>query len=275
MSRSRSTSGSNSPVKKYLSFKGSKGKVRYYDKNRAEDERDVELDSLDLIILDIKSSVSGFNEGSSSSISSNLLDPYATGREEFVVKSKVNGSYGVVAQGIWKDIKDEVSSIGGKFTTNLFALADLNDGEGYQIVKLELNGSALSPWIEFVGSFDNERDIYDNVITITKGQLQTRKKGKNVDVSDEEYKKVIAAIKKDPMTERPVWFYGSAFSATPITEEQVEMAIEQDNVLQAYFDSVGVTSDTVVEEEDSAAPSPTATSPTGPAGSDDDDDLPF
>lgn len=274
MSRTRSKGGSNSPVKKYLSFKGSKGKVRYYDKDKPEDEREVEVDSLDLIVLDIKSSVSGFNEASSSSISSNLLDPYTTGTEEFEVKSKVNGSYGVVAKGIWKDIKDEVYKLGGKFTTNLFALADL--GNGYEIVKLELNGSALSPWIEFVGEFENENEVYDNVITISKGQLQTRKKGKNVNVSDAEYKKVIDAIKKDPMTERPVWFYGSAFSARPITEEEVNLAEEADESLQDYFDSVGVVSNNEsAASTDSDTPSSTATSPVPASGTEVDDDLPF
>lgn len=275
MSRTKKTGGSSSPVQKYLSFKGSKGQVRYYDKNKEGEDKNVNIDTLDLVILDIKSSVSGFNESSSSSISSNMLDPYSTGKEEFIVKTKVNGSFGEFTRGIWKDIKDEVANIGGKFTTNIFALADVGDGNGLQIVRLELNGSALSPWIEYVDGLDNDDEVYDQLITITKGQLCTRKKGKTVPVSDAEYKKVVAALKKDPMADKPVWFYAPEFTGQPLTEDLTDLAVQEDERLQEYFDSVGVKTED--KEEPSSEPSSTATAPAPAANTeeDDDDDLPF
>lgn len=240
MSRTKRNSGSSSPIQKYLSFSGSKGQLKYYDKDHvdADEKGNVYLDSLDLIVLDIKSSISGYNENESSGINSNLLDPYSVGKENFVVKTKVNGNFGVFAEGIYKDIKEKLATINAKFTTNVFGLADF--GGGYEIVKLELNGSGLSPWIELNNEFDNSDDVYDNIISIKKGSLLTRKAGKTIEVSDAEYKKVLAAIKKDPMYQRPVWFYAPAFSTEELTEELSNLAIEKDEVLQRYFDQSGV-----------------------------------
>ena len=169
MSRTKKRTGSNSPVKAYLSFAGGKGKVKFYakDDERADEKGNVYLDDLDFIVLDIKSSVSGYNEKASAGISSNLLDPYSVGKEPFVVKTKVDGKFDTFAEGIWKDIKAEVGNIGGKFTTNIFALADIGDGNGLQVVRLELNGSGLSPWIEFTGKLENSEDIYDLQVTPT------------------------------------------------------------------------------------------------------------
>lgn len=265
MSRTNRTSGSSSPVKKYLSFSGSKGQVKFYDKDHpdADDKGNVYLDNLDIIVLDTKSSISGYNENASAGISSNLLNPYNVGKEEFIVKTKVDGSFGVFAQGIYKDIKDKVFAIGGKFTTNVFALADF--GDGYEVVKLELNGSSLSPWIELNESFDNDSDVYDSVINISKGQLLTRKKGKTVPVTDAEYKKVLAEIKKDPMFQRPVWFYAPAFSTSELSEDLATLAGEQDEILQSYFDKSGVKTEDVVD---------TAVEP-ATNSQDDNDDLPF
>ena len=137
MSRTKKSNGSKSPVKRYLSFAGNKGQVKFYDKEHkdADEKGNVYLPSIDLIVLDIKASVSGYNEKASSGVSSNLLDPYSTGKEEFIVKTKSNGKYGEVLRGIWKDIKADADQFGGKYTTNIFALADI--GNGLEMVKKE------------------------------------------------------------------------------------------------------------------------------------------
>ena len=280
MSRTKKTSGGSSPVKKYLSFSGSTGKVKYYDKNHkdADEKGNVSLDRVDLILLDIKSSVSGYNEKTSSGVSSNLLDPYSVGKEEFIIKTKQDGKYGEVLRGIWKDIKNEADAFGGKFTTNLFALADF--GSGYELVRLELNGAGLSPWIEFVDGLDNDDEIYDKLVTISKGQLCTRKKGKTEPVSEAEYKKVIAELKKDPMATKPVWFYIPSIATIDLTEEQVDLAVEQDEVLQAYFDSTGNNQGQEVSEKnddpfEGASVNNTSPKPAEGTTEEDDDDLPF
>lgn len=276
MSRTKKTGGSKSPVKRYLSFAGNKGQIKFYDKehNDADDKGHVYLKDIDLIVLDIKASISGYNEKSSSGISSNLLDPYSTGKEEFIIKTKQDGKYGEVLRGIWKDIKLEADSFGGKYTTNIFALADV--GNGLEIVKMELNGSGLTPWIDYTKELENSEEVYDKLIKIGKGQLCTRKKGKTVPVSDAEYKKVLAALKKDPMSDKPVWFYTPAITDEDLTEEQVELAIANDEILQAYFDETGNNKGQETEDEGEDVPTPSK-SPVPAAGTeeDDDDDLPF
>lgn len=238
MSRTRQSGGSVSPVKKYLSFSGSKGEFKFYDKNHpdADAKGHVYLPEIKLTVLDIKSSISGYNEGASSGISSNLLNPFDVGKVPFVVRTKVEGKYGVFAEGIYKDIKDKVSGIGGKFTTNVFALVDLGDGP--EIVRIDFNGSALGPWIELQEGMDDV-DIYDLEITAKKGNLLTRKGGKTTKVTKKEYETVMAQLKKDPMSSRPVWFYAPEFSTEELSEELSELAIKQDEVLQEYFDATG------------------------------------
>lgn len=266
MSRTNRKLSESNPVKKYLNFSGSKGQIKFYQKDHtdADDKGNVYIDDIDFIVLDIKSSISGYNENASSGISSNLLDPYSVGKEEFIVKTKIDGKFGVFAQGIYKDIKEKLSTINGKFTTNVFALANLENQ--YEIVKLELNGASLSPWIELNDKLEKD-EIYDLIINITKGQLLTRKGGKTVKVSKKEYDKVLAEIKKDPMYQRPVWFYSPKFTTSEISEELTNLAVEQDKVLQAYFNQTNDLSDDTGDE-------PITTSPDFDKDSE-EDDLPF
>jgi hypothetical protein len=278
MSRTSKSSGSKSPVKRYLSFSGNKGQIKFYDKEHddANDKGHVFLKDVDLIILDIKASISGYNEKSSSGISSNFLDPYSTGKEEFVIKTKQDGKFGEVLRGIWKDIKLEADSFGGKYTTNLFALADI--GNGLEMVKMELNGSGLTPWIEYTKALENSEEVYDKLIKIGKGQLCTRKKGKTVPVSDTEYKKVLAELKKDPMADKPVWFYTPSIADEELTEKQVDLAIANDKLLQAYFDETGNNKGQETSDDDDTPEAPRASNSPQPAAGtdeDDDDDLPF
>ena len=229
MSRSNRSSGSSSPVKKYLSFSGGTGLISYYDK---EKEEKVELEEVSLILLDDLASVGGFNESESSGYSSNLLSPYDTGKKAFTVKSKVNGQYQTVEEGIWKEIKGSSNISGAKYARNLFALADV--GDGLELVRLEVTGSGLSPWLSFVE--DNGTSVYDSVVTVTKGQLYTRKAGKNTVFTDEQLAALDAKIAKNPRTQRPVLFYESSFDfGEKLSKEQEGAADEADAKLQEYL----------------------------------------
>jgi len=265
MSRTSKDTGASSPVKKYVSFSGSTGKLRYFDKESTEDDKYVYFDSIDFVVLDTKASISGFNENESCGINSNLLNQFELGKNDFVVKTKVNGSFGEFARGKYKDIKDKCFAIGGRFTTNIFALADLGDGQ--EIVRIELSGSSLGPWIDFESKLEKGTSIYDYKVTIKTGALCGRKNGKTYEVSKEEYNKVVSALKKDPMAQKPVWFYVSAFEANNIVEETVHLANDADEVLQAYLDSAPSVDAKEVEEVEVVEPE------TVTAG--DVDDLPF
>ena len=275
MSRSRKTNGSSSPVKVYLSFKGGKGVVEYYNKDHkdADEKGKVHLSSLDFVVLDTKASISGFNEGSNSGVNSNFLDTRDLKEKDFIVKTKEKGgSYGEVLRGKYQEIKSAARDFGGKFTTNIFALADV--GNGFEVVKLELNGSGLTPWIKF-GEDKKDHEIEDKLITISKGQLMKRSAGKNVPFSDKDYAALVAKLKKDPMADKPVLFYEPKFEAVDLSTELAEQAMVADEVLQDYLDEImgansSAKSGDVTEEaegQDSGEPESSGVS--------DDDDLPF
>lgn len=269
MSLTKKSAGSSSPIKRYLSFSGSKGQIKLYDKeNKEADEKgNVYLEQLELLIVDVKSSISGFNENSSSSITSNLLDPYSVGSEDFIVKTTTNGKYGEFVRGIYKDIKDKVFAIGGKFTTNVFAVANVFGN--YELIRLELNGSGLSPWIELNNLLENGEDICGKSVKIGKGKLLTRKSGQTVEVGEAEYKKVIAAIKKDPMYQRPVWFYAPSFNFSDTSDDVLQIAVEHDTLLQEYFDN------SVEDAKVDTGAAPVAKEQVAPQPEVAEDDLPF
>ena len=178
MSRTKKRGGASSPIKKYISFSGSTGIFKYWDKDKKEN---VELESIDVIVLDTRASVTGFNEGLGVGVSSNMVSN--TTKETLKVVSFANGKPNVLAEGLYQDIKSGLSAYGGKFTTNLICLADV--GDGTEIVNIQLTGVALGSWIEFAAEHPNDA-FYDYFITIGRGKLSKREKGKNVEVTKKE-----------------------------------------------------------------------------------------
>jgi len=258
MSRTQKRGGSKSPIQKYISFSGSTGTFKYWDKDAKEN---VELETIDVIVLDTRASVTGFNEGLGVGVSSNMVAN--TTKEELKVVSFNNGKPNVLAEGLYQDIKSDLSSFGGKFTTNLICLADV--GDGMEMVNIQLTGVALGSWIEFAAEHPNDA-FYDYAITIGKGGLSKREKGANVLVTKKEEAALDAKLKKNPRAKQPIWFYVLEFQVEDLTEEQSELAVEEDEKLQSYFDGVSGTTVEVTE----SVPTP----PTDP-DADDKDDLPF
>lgn len=243
MSRTNRRGGAASPIKRYLSFSGNTGLFSYYDK---EEGGNVELEELSLIVLDVRASVTGYNSGAKASISSNMVAEI--GNNPLVVQSWKDGKKQLIAEGLYKDIKPVVKEAGGKFTTNVIALADVGDGNGEQVVNLQLSGSALNGWIEFVNGLDTGGE-YDNRITIKKGAL-SKVDGKDfVPVDKEEEEELMAKIKKNPRTKQPIWFYVLSFSTKELTEDETERAVAQDDSLQKYFGASSPKSNTPTEAD--------------------------
>ena len=254
MSRSKKRDGVPSPIKKYITFKGSTGTFKYWDKNKNEN---VELDDLDIIILDMRASITGFNESLGTGISSNLVKD--TTKETLKVTSYDNGKINTLAEGLYQKIKPDLIKVGGKFTQNVICLADV--GDGLEIVNIQLSGVALGSWIEFATEYNNG-DYYDYQINIKKGNLSKRLKGETVRVTANEESELDIKIKNNPRTKQPLWFYVLSFCATgKLTDKQLEVAIKEDNKLQSYFDSrAGVISEIKSDTSTDA---------------DENDDLPF
>ena len=263
MSRTQRRGGSKSPIQRYLKFSGNTGLFSYFDKTKGEKGEDVELEELSLIVLDVRASITGFNSSANTGISSNMVTNI--GNDPLTVQSFKDGKKIFIAEGLYSEIKGTVKSAGGKFTTNVIALADIGDGNGEQVVCLQLTGSALNGWIEFVNSLDQDGE-YDNHITITKGALSKNGKDGFVPVTAKEEKELMAKLKKNPRAKQPIWFYVLAFSTEELTEEQTERAVAQDEGLQKYFGASKPASETT-DSADQDAPED--------AEADDKDDLPF
>jgi hypothetical protein len=157
MSRSNPTENSNpNPAVRWFEWNGEKGTVRYYDKDA---KQNVEVGSdFRFILLDQLGSVRGWHDASDSGIYSNEVKD--TRQETLIVKSFKGGT---LAEGIYRDIKDRINSLGGQFVTNCY-IAFKNGGDGLSIGSLRFKGAALGSWMEFCKA--HRADLYAKAIRI-------------------------------------------------------------------------------------------------------------
>lgn len=165
MSRSNPSENTNpNPATRRFEWNGEKGTVRYYDK---EAKQNVEVGSdFTFILLDQLGSVGGWHDASDSGIYSNEVKD--TRQEALVVKAFKGG---VLAEGIYRDIKDRVNASGGQFVAKCY-VAFKNGGGALSIGTLALKGAALHGWTEFVKA--NRADVYKKAVRI-KGFTEGKK----------------------------------------------------------------------------------------------------
>lgn len=165
MSRSNPTENTNpNPATRWFEWNGETGIVRYYDK---ETKKNIDVGSdFTFILLDQLGRVGGWHDASDSGIYSNEVKD--TRQEALVVKAFKGGT---LAEGIYRDIKDRVNAVGGKFVANCY-IAFKNGGDGMAIGSLRFSGAALHSWTEFCKA--NRADIYKKSIRI-KGFTEGKK----------------------------------------------------------------------------------------------------
>lgn len=157
MSRSNPHENSSpNPAVRWFEWNGEKGLVRYYDKE-AKKQVDVGSD-FTFLLLDQLGSVRGWHDASDSGIYSNEVKD--TRQETLIVKSFKGGT---LAEGIYRDIKDRVNSLGGQFVTNCY-IAFKNGGTGLAIGSLRFKGAALRAWMEFTKA--HRKELYEKAIRI-------------------------------------------------------------------------------------------------------------
>ena len=150
MSRSNpSENGSLNPSVRWFEWNGEQGVIRYYDK---EAKKNVEVGSdFTFILLDQLGSVRGWHDASDSGIYSNEVKDST--QEALVVKAFKGG---LLAEGIYRDIKDRIKSMGGSYTASCY-IAFKDAGE-LKIGVLRLKGSTLGAWMEFTKA--HRADLY-------------------------------------------------------------------------------------------------------------------
>lgn len=157
MSRSNpNENGMPNPAVRWFEWNGENGVVRYYDKDA---KVNVEVGSdFTFILLDQLGSVRGWHDASSSGIYSNEVKD--TRQDALVVKAFKGGT---LAEGIYKDIKDRINTLGGQFVANCY-IAFKNGGDKLAIGSLRFKGAALGAWMEFCKN--NRADLYKKAIRI-------------------------------------------------------------------------------------------------------------
>ncbi len=170
MSRSNPNVNAPNPAVRWFEWSGQHGTVRYYDKD-AQANVEVPL-PFSFLLLDELASVRGWHDASESAIYSNEVRDTRT--DLMVVKSFKGGT---LAEGLYKDIKDRVGSLGGQFVANCY-IAFKNDAKELVIGSLRFKASSLGAWMEFRKA--NRAALYNKAVEVTgftegkKGSIKFR-----------------------------------------------------------------------------------------------------
>jgi hypothetical protein len=157
MSRSNPSENSNpNPATRWFEWSGEHGVVRYYDK---EAKKNVDVGSdFTFILLDQLGTVRGWHDASQSGIYSNEVKD--TRQDAMVVKAFKGGT---LIEGIYRDIKDRVNALGGRFNANCY-IAFKNGGNQLALGAIRFKGSALGAWMDFTK--EHRDDLYKKSIRI-------------------------------------------------------------------------------------------------------------
>ena len=137
---SKSNPKIENPCTKFIDFKGDKGRFFYYDKVK-EEQVDIPL-PIYFTVLDELSTITGYNEKNDCGIYSNEV--HSTGTEVLRVKT-FKGGESVI--GLYKDIKDSIKVMGGKYTKSVYALL-IHTDKTTELVNFKFRGASFSAWLE-------------------------------------------------------------------------------------------------------------------------------
>lgn len=156
MSRSNPTVNAPNPATRWFQWNGEHGVVRYYDKDL---KQNIAMPlPFTFLLLDELASVRGWHDASDSGIYSNEVRDTRT--DILVVKAFKGGT---LAEGVYKDIKDRVNTLGGQFVANCYIAFKQNGA--LAIGSLRFKGAALGSWMEFRKT--HRSDLYESAVNVT------------------------------------------------------------------------------------------------------------
>lgn len=236
MSRSNPTVNAPNPAVRWFEWNGERGDVRYFDRDLKEN---VILPlPFSFLLLDELATVRGWDDASGSGIYANEVRDTRTDR--FVVKSFKGGT---LASGLYKDIRDRIHTIGGKFVANCYiGFKSKPTDTDLKIGSLRFKGAALGAWMAF--RKDHRKELFEQAVTISG--FTEGKKGRIV------YKMPEFALK-------------------PITAESNSEAVRLDEALQEWLESYLTRSTDDRAELHDEEPEPQDHTPIP----DNDSDIPF
>lgn len=185
------------PAKIFAEWNGDKGEFYYYDK---EEKKKVSLPGFTFIILAEMTTIKGFDEANECGIYSNEV------KDQFKDKLKVKSfKGGLIAEGIYEDIKDSIKASGGKFTKSIYIA--FKNGKDLDIGNIQLYGSGVDGWFEFAKA--NRKSIYTSAI-VNSGNIPKKKGNIN--------------------------YFVPTFSLKEITQPYDDLAGELQKTVMAYLD---------------------------------------
>lgn len=197
MSRSNPTTNNPNPSTRWFEWKGSEGKLVWYDKELKENIEAPK--NFRFLVLDQLSTVKGYNKKAQCGIYSNEV---RNNSDTLIVKF-YDGD--VIAEGTWNAIKESVVFKKGAFAKSVYIA--FKDGETLKIGNICMKGSSLGPWFDF-----------------------TKKHGKELDT------KAVAIKAGEKDTTGDVDFIPPVFSILDTTEETNQAAVALDQELQTFLE---------------------------------------
>lgn len=161
MRKAEFVTSSEKPAAKYLEWASEQGKFKYYDKAKGEN---VLIDMPRFLVLMQFHTVKGWHDSSQSSIYSNEVKRIGT--QEMEVKAFKGG---LIAKGIYKDIKERITAAGGHYVKSVYVMTV--EGE---VWNLQLKGAVVQEWGEVFNKCQSR--FADEWVTLDK--VDKRKKGR-------------------------------------------------------------------------------------------------
>lgn len=167
MSRTNKTTNaaSTNPASKFIEWSSMDGQWQYYSK---DEKKTIGLPmDMPFIALDQLNTTKGYHEKKRSGLWSNEVRGIS---DTLTVRSKD----GIEAVGNWMDVKAN-PQVGEyvKFTKSVYAMAKINGS--YELVNLQLNGCALTAWIDFTKEAGGDKVLFDNTVISVKEATEERK----------------------------------------------------------------------------------------------------
>lgn len=150
MSRSNPTpTQASNPCKRWFQWDSNTKQFKYYDKELNDGDGGNVFVPLPFkfIVLDVLSTVAGFNEKTNSSFISNEVRNYmnSTASEVLCVRLKKE----VVFNGTWNGIKEAATAKGAKFAHSVY-IGYYDDNKVLQIGNIKLYGASLGSWMDAI-----------------------------------------------------------------------------------------------------------------------------
>lgn len=195
MSRSNNTEIIN-PAKIFFEWVGSKGCLKYFDKNKGEKGEQVFVNlPFSFLVLDKLHCIRGFSDDDQSGFWSNEVRDLK--KESLTVRTKK----GIVGTGLYQTMAP-ILNMGAAYCQSVYIA--FKDNDNLVIGNLQLTGSAIGPWIEL-------------------------NKGRNV------YKYSIVISEATPMKKGATKYFAPVFTLNTFSPETDAKAVELDQQLQEYL----------------------------------------